>query len=93
MVSTDGPTRVLPTSRRWSGLLDGADSYTRLVGTVDCPRVLVVMGPRVFRLRPAGTPHGMVRCNLTAGDGFSGRRVGRRRSEDRSGVGYIDEAR
>ena len=57
------PIRMFPVFRRRSG-----PEWTFLISSfhirrVSCPKVLVVMGPWVFRLRSAGTPHGNLRCS------------------------------
>ena len=50
------PTRRLPAWRRRDDLLYKTSCR---IGRGNCPKDLVVMGPRVLRLRSAGPPHGM----------------------------------
>ena len=74
--------------------VEGATCLIRemaIYGNYACPKVLMVMDPRVFKLRSAGTPHGNLRCGAirTAEEGLedTGRhRTGRAGAEDGPGA-------
>lgn len=76
------PTRRLPVARRWSGLTSKVE-FPYLAKNY--PKALVVIGPRVFRLRSAAPPRETCTLQSDSGRGFEvAHRIGRAQSEEGS---------